>query len=414
MTPARPSGGGAGAGQPVESFVVAATSGRCERARRLLDARREIAEDPWARLVLGEAFDGDASAPGGPRGWAPLLYLTHSCFASVELARDLLRRGADPNATFTNEYGEMSALYGAAGVVHDPALTRLLLEAGADPNDGESLYHATEAPDTACLALLLEHGARTSDTNALAHAIDGDKLEHVTLLLEAGADPNEGSSAMLVHAVRRGCGADMVRLLAEHGAELDRRGGEWSTPREQGRTAYQNVVLRGRDDLAALLAQLGASTEVAPEDLAVAALARGERPATPLPTELAPDAQETLILTALEGRLELVVDVLGPGFSGRVGGSPRGTLLHHACWVGNAQVVGRLLERGADPGAGSGAEYGTPVAWAVLGSQYHAAEGRDYVAVVEQLVAAGAELESRFVDVAQGPLVDWLEARSLS
>ena len=41
-------------------------------------------------------------------------------FASSALARDLLERGADPNATFTNEYGEMSALYGAAGVVHDP------------------------------------------------------------------------------------------------------------------------------------------------------------------------------------------------------------------------------------------------------------------------------------------------------
>ncbi len=55
----------------VESFVIAATSGRCERARRLLDARPEIASDPWARLVLGRGWERDASAPGGPRGWAP-------------------------------------------------------------------------------------------------------------------------------------------------------------------------------------------------------------------------------------------------------------------------------------------------------------------------------------------------------
>ena len=67
------------------------------------------------------------------------------------LARELLARGADPNVTFSNEYGEMSALYGAAGVVHDPELTRVLLEAGADPDDGESVYHATEAASPACL-----------------------------------------------------------------------------------------------------------------------------------------------------------------------------------------------------------------------------------------------------------------------
>jgi ankyrin repeat protein len=391
-----------------ESLVLAATSGRCERARRLLDATPELAEDRWAKLVLGREWEGDVSAPGGPRGWAPLLYVTHSCFASADLARELLGRGADPNVTFTNEYGEMSALYGAAGVVHDPELTRALLEAGADPNDGESLYHATEAADPACVRLLLDHGAQTTETAALAHAIDYDRIEHVRLLLEAGADPNEGDGALLVHAVRRGCAVETVRLLAASGAELDRRGGEWSTPPEQYRTAYQNAVLRGRQDLANLLAELGASTEVASEDVAVAALARGERPAKPLPTELEADAQEVLILAALRGRLESIVDALGPNFFGHVGGGPPGTLLHHACWVGNPDVVRRLLELKADPVARSGAEYDTPMAWAALGSQSHALAGRDYLSVVKQLLAAGAELEARFVEVAEGPLADWL------
>ena len=56
-----------------ETFVVAATSGRCERARRLLAAEPELAQDPWARLVLGHGWEGDPVAAGGPRGWAPLL-----------------------------------------------------------------------------------------------------------------------------------------------------------------------------------------------------------------------------------------------------------------------------------------------------------------------------------------------------
>jgi ankyrin repeat protein len=398
----------------VESFVVAATDGRCGRARRLLDARPQIARDPWARLVLGEGWDGDAVQPGGPRGWAPLLYVTHSCFASVDLARELLARGADPNSTFTNEYGEMSAIYGAAGVIHDAELTRVLLDAGANPNDGESLYHATEAGDTACLQVLLEGGAEPTGTAALAHAIDGHKLDHIRLLLEHGADPSEDCWALLVHAVRRGCGADMIRLLADHGAQLDRKGGEWSTPRSQYRTAYQNAVMRNRDDIADLLAQLGADTAVAPEDLAVAALARGERPDGPLALDqLGPDAQEVLILAALRDRdrFEVVVDALGPTFFGHVGGGPPGTLLHHASWVGDPDVVERLLERGADPLASSGAELDLPIAWAALGSQSYACEGRDYIAVVERLLAAGAELEARFLDVADGPLAGWLKDR---
>src|SRR5262245_32655177 len=120
-------------------FVRAATSGR--GAPPLPD----VEDDPWVGLVLGRGWDGDVSEPGGPLGWAPLLYVTHSCFAPVELCASLLARGADPGAFFENEYGQMSALYGAAGVVHSPEMTRLLLEAGADPNDGESVYHSVEA-----------------------------------------------------------------------------------------------------------------------------------------------------------------------------------------------------------------------------------------------------------------------------
>jgi ankyrin repeat protein len=395
-----------------DAFVVAATSGRCERARRLLDARPEIERDRWATLVLGHGFDGEPNEVGGPRAWPPLHYVSHSCFASVALARELLRRGADPNAYHANEHGPMSALYGAAGVVRDPELTRVLLEAGADPNGeprfGDALYHSVEAESPECLRVLLEHGARPTGSNALAHALDYDHDEHLRLLFDAGADPNEG--ALLVHAVRRGCRPETLRLLAERGAELDRRGGEWSTPRAQYKTAYQNAVLRGRDDLAAVLEELGASTGLTAEERVVAAIARGERPDKRLPPELSPDAQEVLVAAALFGPLELVVDLVGPGFFAHAGGGPPGTLLHHAAWVGKAEVVRRLLDLGADPAARSGAEFDAPLAWAALGSQAWREPGRDYVAVAELLLAAGAELEPRFAEVAEGPLAERLGA----
>jgi ankyrin repeat protein len=287
----------------------------------------------------------------------------------------------------------VSPLYGATAVREDPQLVRVLLEAGADVNDratqfGDSLYHSVEPESTECLRVLLDHGAEPKGSNALAHALDYDRPEHLRLLLDAGADPNEG--ALLVHAVRRGRDAETLRLLAERGADLDRRGGEWSTSPEQYRTAYQNAILRGRDDLAGVLEELGASTEVSADDRAVAAVIRGE--GRKLPSDLGPDAQEALITAVLDGRLE----IFDPNFFGHVGGGPPGTLLHHAAWVGNAELVDKLVALGADPVAPSGAEFDTPLAWAFHGAQHSGNGDRGHIAVAERLLAAGATPEPRF------------------
>jgi ankyrin repeat protein len=391
----------------VDAFVEAATSGRRQRADELLAARPEIERDPWARLIMGRGWDGDPNRPGGPRNWAPLLYVCHSVYANADLARELLARGADPNASSEEEWGRSTALYGAAGVVHDPELTQVLLEAGAVTDDGESVYHSLEAKDPACLRLLLEAGAETRGTNALAHALDYDRLEPVRMLLEAGADPNEG--ALLAHAVRRGRGPEFLQLLVDHGAELDALGGETWRGDVPLRTAYAHAVLRNRVDNAELLARLGASTAIDPADAAVAAVARGERPSESVAFTMDPDRQEVLILAALNGHLEAVTDIVGVNFSGVVGGSPEGTLLHHAAWMAKADVARELLTRGADPNARSRADFQTPLAWAVWTSAHRRFTDRDYVAVAEALVDAGAKLEPRFVEDAAGPLREWLE-----
>jgi ankyrin repeat protein len=395
--------------RPAGEFVIAATDGRRERARAMLAARPEIEDDAWAALVLGRGWSGDPNRRGGPRKWAPLLYVCHSCFASAPLAGELLARGADPNASFVNDYGRMSALYGAAGVVHDPALTELLLEAGANPDDGESLYHSVEAEDSRCLRLLLAHGVQTRGTNALARALDFEPLEPVRLLLEAGADPHE--AAIVAHAVRRGRGPDAVRLLAAHGADLDRPGGETWRGDVPLRTPYQHAVLRGRADVAETLAELGAATDVAPADLSLAALSRGQAAAEPLPADLDPDAQEVVVMAALSGHLDTVVDVVGADFVGVVGGSPHGTLLHHASWVGDPSTVRRLLEHGAVPRALSGEQFATPLGWAALASSDHELPGGDYVAVAEALTAAGDRVEAGMLGVSEDPLYAWLEER---
>jgi hypothetical protein len=390
----------------VDAFVLAATSGRCDRARRLLATRPDIAGDPWAALVLGRAWTGDALEPGGPRGWAPLLYVAHSCFASVELARGLLARGADPNASFTNEYGAMSAVYGAAGVRHDPGLTRLLLEAGADPNDGEWLYHATEAPETPCLAVLLEHGARPEGTAALAHAIDDDRSS--TCACSSVLAPTPTRPAGRCSSTPCGVGAGRRWSASSRSTARGSTAAAASGPRLPSSTARPT---RTRSCAAATTSstcsQRSGRTPTSPQRTSPAPRSRvtSSRPRrcrrrpTPTPRRRSSSRRCAGAWTRSST----------PSFFGHVGGGPPGTLLHHASWVGSADVVGRLLARGADPVARSGADYDTPLAWAALGYQNHALPGRDYVAVAELLLAAGARLEPRFTEVAEGPLAGWLQ-----
>ncbi len=203
-------------------------------------------------------------------------------------------------------------------------------------------------------------------------------------------------------AVRRGRGPEYLKQLVDFGAELEHRSGEgWRHPTRL-RTAYQHAVLRGRDDSAALLASLGAETHVDADDLAIAAIARGERPEA-VPETLDYDQQEVVILAALRDRMELVIELFGPDFRGVVGGSPDGSLLQHVGWVGNPALAEQLLDAGAVP---DGA-----LDWAVHGSQNHAIEGRDYVGVASRLVAAGAVIEPAHLEQADGPLAEWLQAR---
>jgi len=102
--------------------------------------RRFLAQDP-----------GNATAKSAPYGGDALNYLCLSKYLRLDPTRSdgllgaataLLDAGADPNTGFwtTGQHSEReTALYGAAGVAHHAALTRLLLERGADPNDGEAV-----------------------------------------------------------------------------------------------------------------------------------------------------------------------------------------------------------------------------------------------------------------------------------
>lgn len=129
-----------------------------------------IADVPAVEEFL---LDGPPS-PRHPRNdWTPLLYLAGSPFhaespdasdAYLAAARILLDAGADPNeSTPDDDAGKIrhTALYRA---IHgnNIALVRLLLERGADPKDAESIREATERNHIECLELLRDAGSVAS------------------------------------------------------------------------------------------------------------------------------------------------------------------------------------------------------------------------------------------------------------
>src|SRR4051812_34778562 len=98
----------------VTEFVDAATSGRRDRAERLLALHPGIARAGLhPALLLGDVGGVErhlavdpalATAPGGPRQWEPLHYVCHSAMGGsrereiglASVARLLIARGADP------------------------------------------------------------------------------------------------------------------------------------------------------------------------------------------------------------------------------------------------------------------------------------------------------------------------------
>ena len=255
-------------------LVEAATGSRPERARALLalvPADERLPLD--AALVLGEdaavraALEADPALAGrslGARGWLPLLYVTHSAFLGTErtagllaCAEALLAAGADPDASFDEpERGPQSALYGAAGKAHEPRMTALLLAAGANPDDNESLYHAVAAPDTRCLRLLLERAPGGAHQRAAQRARPARLAEPVRLLLEHLPAGHHERRWALQWAVAADESPEVVRLLVEHGADLE------ALDEGADRTPYGLAVRMGRRDLAELLAELGAERRV--------------------------------------------------------------------------------------------------------------------------------------------------------
>jgi ankyrin repeat protein len=327
-----------------------------------------------AQLVGG----GNASADGGPRRWAPLMYLAYTrhdedvpARAVLDTARLLLDHGADPNAGYLFDglptpFTVLTGVFGGGERNQPPhphaaALAELLLAAGADPNDGQALYNRMFSPDDSHLRLLLAHGLGSGDGGSWHRRMPEVTDEPATMLRE-----------QLHWAATHGF-LDRIRLLAEHGVDL-------GAPLRDGRTPAELAVHAGRPETVELLVALGApAPELSPVDalVGVALVADGAavaRVRAAHPTALA-DARRRhpgLVVRAAAAHnadavrllVRLGFDVNGMGRADLPIDQPWETALHVAAGDGDVELVGELLQLGADPTIRDGRFNDTAAGWA--------------------------------------------------
>jgi hypothetical protein len=147
--------------------------------------------------------------------------------ALVRIAKMLLEAGVDPNAKwYFDGKHPLTALYHATGQQNHVALAKVLLDAGASPYDGESIYHSVDEGHEESLALLAQYTTKKElaieCTKAMCSLLHWNHNRGVPWLLAHGADPSwlhpkYGNSA-LHEAIKRRASDDVIRLLLDHGA----------------------------------------------------------------------------------------------------------------------------------------------------------------------------------------------------
>jgi ketosteroid isomerase-like protein len=338
------------------SIHTIAATGEVDAARELLT------RDP-----------SQASLVGGPHGWEPLLYLTYSRVplspgrSAVAVARLLLEHGADPNAGYLWEglippFTALTGALGGGGTIpkhpEELALVRLLLQAGADANDGQALYNRGwgQDPHEDWLDLLFEFGLGTGDGGPWRRLLD-----------ERQDSPRKMLEDLLMAAAGHGL-TDRVRKLLARG--VDPEGREPKHPIYQGRSPVQVAALAGHLDVVAVLVDAGASWEHDQVDELVATAMAGDRATLERLLATDPDlgrraierCPDQLVRAAEQNNYDAVALLIELGFD--VNARSRTAPLHEAAMRGNLPVITLLLDHGADPNIHDTGYDATPAGWA--------------------------------------------------
>jgi len=369
---------------------------RLAAARRIHDAHPHLAcvsfaaacaigDESAVRAAL-DADPGAATRRTGPFEWDPILYVTYSRLNTddpmhdhVGVATVLLACGADPDAGYLwdGNIPPFTALTGALGggeggqPPHRQALelAQVLLEAGADANDGQVIYNRTFGTDDRHFELLFRFGLGQGDGGPWRRRF-GDALDSSSQMLRGQ-----------LHWAITHSRLARVRLLADHGVDIaapftDVRQHYW----HDERTPLQLARLNNQPEIAACLLDHGApDTPPDPDDTMVAALTSGDSACADAADAAHPGALDRvraarpglMVWAAAQGRVDVVRLLLDLGFDVNARGrgdvpieDPWETALHHAAHHAHVELARLLLDAGADPDSRDARFDAPPLGWA--------------------------------------------------
>ena len=337
-------------------------------ARTMLDARPELSR----ASIYTAAAAGDVSAvgtflkanpelaktPGGPHDWEPLLYMAFSRldpgppgYSAVEAARLLLAHDADPNAGylwagFPCPYTVLTGLFGEGenGPARCPPhrdcyeLAEIMIDAGADPNDAQTLYNRMFSRDDGHLRFLFAHGLGKEGNRPWRRLLGEQSRGWV-------ASPDDMLAYQLQWAARWNY-QERVRLLVENGADVNR-----PSHRPDARSPYGEAVYHGNEPIAKYLAACGAETFPPDEldrfsgacisgdgDRARALFARD-----PLLIEILGERGGALMENAVGSDNRIAVRLMA-----ELGFDVNACCMHDAARYGHLDMIKLLVELGAD------------------------------------------------------------------
>lgn len=428
----------------VEQFLVAVRGASFKDAQRTLAALPEMAsESIHAACAIGDPEAVAHHLNQNPSlltaehgGWTPLFYASASLLGRasarqsagiLECATLLLDRGADPN-TFvltdpSDPESELSVTRRALKGGNMPVVT-LLMQRGAKPNPQKWVtrfqdkepgmseafreFFATPNMREAFQSRMMEMGRQKE--GALwnsdkwwfhGHGQSEPPMMYVDMyrpLLERKAlDPNKTgiNGYTLLHTAAQNGTAEVIDLLLDHGADLQRL-----TP--DGRTAFVLAVRAGKNlNVETLRARGAANAGLRPIDELIGACIRADTAETRAILNAHPhvvaqaSAEDSGVLvraaaTNIPDRVRLMLSCgFDPGRFDEGGIAP----LHAAAWHGHVEIVGLLLELHAPVNSRDQTYGSSPLAWAAHGSKHKRDAEDDYCAIVNALFDAGADYE---------------------